>query len=95
MSTHICSQCGHEEPIFGSGGGARMSEQYGVPLLGQLPLDLRIREDLDNGNPTVVSAPDSELTERYRDVARRLAARLSTTPRSLAVSLPQINIQNT
>jgi ATP-binding protein involved in chromosome partitioning len=94
MSTHICSECGHEEPIFGSGGGARMAEQYGVPLLGQLPLNLRIREDLDNGRPTVVSAPDSELSQRYRDVARNLTARLSMTPRSLAVSLPQINIRN-
>ena len=94
MSTHICSQCGHEEPIFGSGGGARMADQYGVPLLGQLPLDLHIREDLDNGRPTVVSAPDSELTLRYRDVARSVSARLAMTPRSLAVSLPQINILN-
>ena len=44
MSTHVCSKCGHEEPIFGAGGGARMAEQYGVSLLGQLPLDIRIRE---------------------------------------------------
>jgi ATP-binding protein involved in chromosome partitioning len=71
-----------------------MAEQYGLPLLGQLPLDLRIREDLDNGCPTVVSAPASELTLRYRDVARAVSARLSTTPRSLAISLPQINIRN-
>ena len=95
MSTHICSQCGHEEPIFGSGGGARMAEQYDVPLLGQLPLDLRIRENLDHGNPTVVSAPDSEITEDYREVARNLSARLALTPRSLDLNLPQINIQNT
>jgi ATP-binding protein involved in chromosome partitioning len=95
MSTHICSQCGHEEPIFGSGGGARMAEQYDLPLLGQLPLDLRIREDLDHGRPTVVSAPDSGLTRRYRDIARSVAARLSMTPRSLAVNLPQITIRNT
>jgi ATP-binding protein involved in chromosome partitioning len=95
MSTHICSHCGHEEPIFGSGGGARMAEQYGVPLLGQLPLDLRIREDLDHGRPTVVSAPESELTESYRAVARKVAARLSMAPRNLSVNLPQINIQNT
>jgi len=94
MSTHICSQCGHEEPIFGSGGGARMAEQYGVPLLGQLPLDLRIREDLDHGRPTVVSAPTSELALRYRDVARNVASHLSMAPRSLAVSLPQINVLN-
>ena len=66
-----------------------------MPLLGQLPLDLRIREDLDNGRPTVVSAPESELTARYRAVARNLSARLSKTPRSLALSLPQINIRNT
>ena len=95
MSTHICSQCGHEEPIFGSGGGARMAEQYDIPLLGQLPLDLRIRENLDQGNPTVVSAPDSEITADYREVARNLAARLALTPRSLDLNLPQINIQNT
>ncbi|MBT8064314.1 MAG: P-loop NTPase, partial [Gammaproteobacteria bacterium] len=95
MSTHICGQCGHEEPIFGSGGGESMAQQYDVPLLGQLPLDLRIREDLDQGMPTVVADPDSEITTRYREVARKLAARLATTPRSLALNLPQINIQNT
>jgi ATP-binding protein involved in chromosome partitioning len=95
MSTHICSQCGHEEPIFGSGGGARMAEQYGVPLLGQLPLDLRIRADLDEGRPTVASAPASELALRYRDMARNVAARVAQAPRSLAIALPQINIRNT
>ena len=95
MSTHICSQCGHEEPIFGSGGGTRMAEEYNIPLLGQLPLSLQIREDLDQGMPTVVSDPDSELTERYRELARRTAARLAQTPRNLALNLPQINILNT
>ena len=95
MSTHICSACGHEEPIFGSGGGTRMAEEYDVPLLGQLPLALSIREDLDRGMPTVVSEPDSDLTERYRDLARRTAARLAMTPRNLAMNLPQINILNT
>ncbi len=57
MSTHVCSNCGHEEPIFGSGGGVRMAEQYGVSLLGQLPLDIRIREETDGGRPTVVADP--------------------------------------
>jgi ATP-binding protein involved in chromosome partitioning len=93
MSTHVCSQCGHEEPIFGSGGGARMAEQYGLPLLGQLPLALQIREDLDRGMPTVASDPDSELTMSYREMARNVAARLSVAPRSLAVNLPQIKLQ--
>lgn len=95
MSTHICSQCGHEESIFGSGGGARMAQQYDLPMLGQLPLALRIREDLDQGMPTVVSEPDSEITASYREVARNLSARLSMTPRSLELNLPQINILNT
>ena len=94
MSTHVCSQCGHEEPIFGTGGGARMAEQYGIPLLGQLPLDLRIRKDLDDGRPTVVSAPESDVALRYREVARSVAARLARRPRSLAVGLPQINVLN-
>ena len=59
MSTHVCSHCGHEEPLFGSGGGRRMAEEYGVTLLGQVPLDLSIREQTDSGTPTVVAAPDS------------------------------------
>ncbi|MDH3788690.1 MAG: iron-sulfur cluster carrier protein ApbC [Xanthomonadales bacterium] len=95
MSTHICSQCGHEESIFGSGGGNRMALEYEVPLLGQLPLAMKIRSDLDQGMPTVVSDPDSELTLRYREIARKTAARLATTPRNLALNMPQINILNT
>jgi ATP-binding protein involved in chromosome partitioning len=95
MSTHVCSACGHEEPIFGTGGGARMAEQYDVPLLGQLPLAMSIRENLDRGTPTVSSEPESELTASYLEVARNVSARLSTTPRSLDLNLPQINIQNT
>jgi len=95
MSTHICSECGHEEPIFGSGGGSRMAQEYDVPLLGQLPLALKIREDLDQGMPTVVSEPDSEITQSYRELARKTSARLSMTPRNLALNMPQINILST
>ncbi len=77
MSTHVCSQCGHEEPVFGAGGGQRMAEQYGVSLLGQLPLDIRIREETDAGRPTVVADPDGPVGRAYLDMARRTAARLS------------------
>jgi ATP-binding protein involved in chromosome partitioning len=92
MSTHICSNCGFEETIFGSGGGQKMSNDYDVPLLGALPLDLRIREDLDQGMPTVVADPDSEVTARYRECARNAAAQLALRPRNLDLNLPQINI---
>ena len=95
MAIHICSNCGHAEHIFGSGGGEAMSKQYGVPLLGSLPLDIRIREQADGGVPTVIAEPDSELTSRYRHIARCAAARLSEQGRSKAFGMPKIVIQNT
>jgi ATP-binding protein involved in chromosome partitioning len=95
MSTHICSQCGHEEHIFGSGGGASMSAQYGVPLLGSLPLDIRIREEVDNGRPTVAVAPDSAIAKAYRGIARQTAARLAVQARNKSIAFPNIVIQNT
>ncbi|MFP1682905.1 iron-sulfur cluster carrier protein ApbC [Alloalcanivorax sp. C16-1] len=79
MAVHICSNCGHEEHIFGQGGALRMSREYDAPVLGSLPLSLRIREQADGGTPTVVAEPDSAEARLYRDTARRLAARLSLT----------------
>jgi ATP-binding protein involved in chromosome partitioning len=76
MALFCCPNCGHETPIFGSGGGARIASECGTPLLGQLPLDLRIREQADGGTPTVASDPEGSLAGIYRDVARHLAARL-------------------
>lgn len=93
MSTHICSKCGHEEPIFGSGGGEHIAEQYEVPLLGSLPLDLRIREQADGGRPTVVAEPDSPITAAYRDIARRTAARLANAGRDYSHAFPKITIE--
>ncbi|MBT8444962.1 MAG: Mrp/NBP35 family ATP-binding protein, partial [Gammaproteobacteria bacterium] len=77
MSTHVCSQCGHEESIFGEGGGDRLAEETGVPLLGRLPLDIDIRRDADGGAPTVVAKPDSTAAHAYRAAARNAAALLS------------------
>ncbi|MEJ8567398.1 iron-sulfur cluster carrier protein ApbC [Elongatibacter sediminis] len=94
MSTHVCSQCGHEEPIFGTGGGARMASEYDIPLLGQLPLALRIRSDLDAGDPTVHADPESDIAASYREFARRTAALLARRPRSLQLNLPKIQVQN-
>lgn len=95
MSTHICSKCGHEEPIFGAGGGERMAQQYGRPLLGSLPLDIRIRSESDAGTPVVTAQPQSDLALRYREIARNVAARLSLQARNKAIQFPKIVIQNT
>jgi ATP-binding protein involved in chromosome partitioning len=95
MSMHVCSQCGHVEHIFGAGGGSRMAEQYHVRLLGQLPLDIRIREDADGGTPTVVSEPDSERAKAYFQMARRTAARLSTFNKDYSRAFPKITIEAT
>ncbi|MDQ1309197.1 MAG: ATP-binding protein involved in chromosome partitioning [Pseudomonadota bacterium] len=94
MSIHICSKCGHEEPIFGTGGGARMAEQYGVRLLGQLPLDIRIREETDAGRPTVVADPDGPVGRAYLETARRAAAQLSIAAGS-GVAAPSITVEET
>jgi ATP-binding protein involved in chromosome partitioning len=94
MSTHICSNCGHEEHIFGEGGGAIMADQYGVRLLGALPLDIRIREQADNGRPTVVANPKSDVAARYREIARNAAATLSLSARSEHVGFPRVKISN-
>ena len=95
MSIHVCSQCGHEEHIFGQGGGERMAEQYKVPFLGSLPLDIRIRAETDNGQPTVVAEPDSRIAGLYREIARRAAARLSLQAKNYSHKFPNIIIQNT
>lgn len=95
MATHVCSNCGHEEHIFGTGGGRSMADQYGVPLLGALPLDIRIREQADSGHPTVAADPDSDVAARYREVARNTAARLSLSARNKSIGFPKISVSNT
>ena len=94
MSTHVCSSCGHEEHIFGEGGGRRMAEQYDVSFLGALPLDMSIREDADSGTPTVMRDPTGHIAGIYRDIARRVAARLSLQARDYRQAFPSIVIQN-
>jgi ATP-binding protein involved in chromosome partitioning len=90
MSVHVCSACGHAEPLFGAGGGLRMAEQYGVPMLGALPLSLGIREDADSGCPTVAANPTGPEAQLYRDVGRLLGARLAC--RSGGADAPEITI---
>ena len=94
MSTHICSNCGHEERIFGEGGGQRMSEEENVTLLGSLPLDISIRQLADEGKPTVFSQPESRITELYIDIARKISAKLALKARDYTNKFPKIVIKN-
>ncbi len=95
MAVHICSNCGHAEHIFGSGGGEFLADKYDVPLLGSLPLALQIREQTDSGRPTVIADPDGDITGAYLDIARRAAARLSLQARDHGAIFPTISIENT
>ncbi|MEP5764984.1 MAG: iron-sulfur cluster carrier protein ApbC [Halieaceae bacterium] len=91
MAVHICSECGHAEHIFGAEGGQRIAAEYGVELLGSLPLDLSIREQTDSGHPTVVAAPDSPISAVYREVADKVRAALGDGD---ARVMPEIVISN-
>src|SRR5258707_7660659 len=94
MAIHICSNCGHAEHIFGSGGGEKMCKDYEVEFLGSLPLDIRIREQADSGKPTVVSEPDGPVAKIYREIARKVAARIAKQGEDRSGVFPKIVIQN-
>jgi ATP-binding protein involved in chromosome partitioning len=95
MSTHICSNCGHEEHIFGAGGGALMASDYQVDLLGSLPLDINIRMQADSGQPTVVAAPDSAVAASYKQIARKAASKIAIASLDHSAKFPNIVIQKT
>lgn len=95
MAIHVCSNCGHAEHIFGSGGGERMSSDFGVDVLGSLPLDIRIREQADSGKPTVVADPDGPIAAAYRAIARRIAVKVADSARDMSGRFPSIVVQNT
>jgi len=94
MSVHICSHCGHADPIFGAGGGYRMSEEYEVDFLGALPLAIEIREQTDSGKPTVVADPDGKVAEIYRAIARKVAVRVAEKAKDMTSKFPSIVVKN-
>jgi ATP-binding protein involved in chromosome partitioning len=95
MAIHVCTNCGHAEHIFGAGGGERMAKDYDVEYLGGLPLDIRIREQTDSGNPTVVAEPDSEIARAYKAIARRVAVKIAERAKDMSLKMPAIVVQNT
>ncbi len=94
MSVHVCSQCGHVEHIFGAGGGARLAAQNNVALLGELPLDVRIREEADGGHPSVIAEPASPRAQCYVEAARRTAAALARRARDRSALFPKIVVED-
>jgi ATP-binding protein involved in chromosome partitioning len=94
MALHVCSQCGHVEHIFGQGGGERIAQQYDAPLLGSLPLDIKIREQADGGKPSVVADPDGIVAQTYREIARKLGASLAKRGKNYANAFPEIVVKN-
>jgi len=95
MAVYCCPNCGHVEHIFGQGGGEKMCADYGVELLGSLPLNLQIREQADSGRPTVVAEPDSPVAELYRGIARKVAIKVADKARDMTSKFPSIVVQNT
>ena len=93
MAAHTCGQCGHEEPIFGAGGGERIAKDCDVDLLGSLPLDRGIREQVDGGLPSVVADPSGKIALRYREIARKVAAKLALCPLDYGRKFPKIVVE--
>jgi ATP-binding protein involved in chromosome partitioning len=95
MSTYVCPNCGHEEHVFGSGGGEKMCKDFGAPFLGSLPLNLSIREQADAGRPTVVADPDGAISAIYKTIARQVAIRVASLSKDMSSKFPNIVVQNT
>jgi ATP-binding protein involved in chromosome partitioning len=95
MSTYICPSCGHEEHVFGQGGGQKMCKDYGVDFLGSLPLNLSIREQADSGRPTVIADPDGTISAVYKNIARQVAIRVANLSKDMSSKFPNIVVQNT
>jgi len=95
MSTHVCSNCGHAEAIFGAGGGEKMCAEYGVDFLGGLPLTMAIREQADSGKPTVVADPEGQSAQIYKQIARKVAIKVADKAKDMSSKFPTITVQNT
>jgi ATP-binding protein involved in chromosome partitioning len=94
MSTHICSNCGHTEAIFGAGGGEKMCKDFGVDFLGALPLTMSIREQTDSGRPTVVADPDGAVASVYKEIARKVAVKVAERAKDMTSKFPSIVVKN-
>jgi ATP-binding protein involved in chromosome partitioning len=92
MAVYCCPNCGHTEHIFGADGGKRMAEQFKVDHLGSLPLNLSIRQQADEGRPTVVADPDGEIAALYKTVARTVAVKIAQRAKDFSAKFPTITV---
>ena len=95
MAMHHCSNCGHIEHIFGSGGAQTMAKDFNIPVLASLPLDIRIRRDADDGRPTMVSDPDSDVSAIYLAMARKVSVSVAKLGKDMSSKFPKIVVQKT
>ena len=95
MAVHVCSNCGHQEHIFGADGGKKMAAEYGMDYLGALPLSMGIRVQADSGRPTVVSDPDGEIAGLYKSMARQVAVKIAQRAKDFSSKFPTISISKT
>ena len=93
MSYFVCPECGHRAEIFSHGGARREAEKLDTEFLGEIPLDIEIRETSDGGQPIVVSKPDSPQAETYRSIARRIKEKLDAALKDTSRAAPKIVIQ--
>jgi ATP-binding protein involved in chromosome partitioning len=94
MSVYHCPQCGHEEHVFGKGGADKLAQEYGLTVLGAIPLDIRIREMTDSGNPPVVQETDSHYAKAFCEVGRKVAAKLSLQVKDYSARFPKIVVDS-
>lgn len=95
MAIYVCSHCGQEEAIFGSGGGESMAAENHIPLLGKIPLNGMIRKNADAGIPITLSDPKSSLANSYREIAFALVEQLSLQPINYAVKFQNAVVEGT
>lgn len=94
MSGHVCSKCGHHEDIFGSGGGESMAKDYGVKLLGKIPLDIEIRQSLDAGIPITINKPEGKIAKIFTDIATQVAVSIAKKEKSFKSAFGKIVVEN-
>ncbi len=93
MSVHICSNCGHAEPIFGQHGGRDMATEFKLPWLGALPLALDIRTQTDSGTPSVIADAQGTIAALYQDIAHKIATNVAALPRDMSAKMPSVVVR--